>query len=663
MNNSWKLHSTKLYKTIFGYDIFISYSRIDSLDYAYAIAQHFLKNGYECFIDQLSSSTPGKELPETIEGAVKNSTAFVLIGSIGSEASIPIKKEIQSFLLKNKNQPLIPITIDNAISTDCIWFSEIDGLALIDDTSENLKNGSPSDDVLNRIESALKFTKKSKRLRVLAISILVAIMLIISGTIIYISKTVSDADTKVKKSNRLADTAILKERNAKAETIKANSEKKIADSLKAVALSEKKIAEEQKDDALKLKSDAEKSAYSSHLVALSSNSDEIPNKYFAVDTAIKAYSLQHSKLSFDNLCNLFLQYPFIYGTHLRNLDVPFHTLGFKKDYFYLLENSKISKVVIQDNGKFRITEKLKFDGFPNIVKDNIVASYGDKELNKWVVDCDNDLIKSESLPNTTPVYLSEENLMNNRFIHEETDINTTIEFSYWDGAEHFLNRINTQIQINDTVSAKKLLAFENDYYLFLELQQNTDDVDNNITRIKLIKLNNDFSALEYYDITVDLAQCSDYNLRDLKGMVRYENKGQDYLIMIYRNAIKRFSLTEGRERNGIEISKDYTLNDFYYLKSKTTLLLQNGPIFGVYQLKDLDTNEMLKESYVLNIETEGYQFYPLNDNYVMLIIRYGEIYFYDINFNPDDMNHRYISAEEIIDYRKTSKQKLFKFFF
>lgn len=666
MANNLKLGNTKIYKTIFGYDIFISYSRMDGIDYAYSIAQYFQEKGFECYIDQLTSSTPGKELPVPIKNAVINSTSFILIGSLGTKKSEPVKNEIEAFLIKNKNKPLIPISINNEIDNSCIWFDKIEGLVLRNDTLENLKKSTPSEDVLNRIESALNFTKKGKRLRQIALSILIAVLLTIGGTIIYSSITISDADAKVEKSKQLADSAKLQAKKAKAETILAISEKKIADNLKVVALNEKNIAEKQKDTALKLKSDAEKSAYSNHLVALSSNSDDIPNKYSAVDTALKAYTLQKSKLAIANANYLFLKFPFVYGANLHNMDVPYHILDFYKNSFYILENNKINKATIQLNGKFVFEEKLKFNGYPNFVKDNIVASFGDSKLNKWVTSAKDDKINYEPIPNTSTAYISDKNLLKNRFIHEQgnfgKDIDSTIEFSYFDGTEHHLNTVKTNIKKTDKVSNRELLLFENDYYVFLELEQDSSDIVENSVRINLIKLNSDFIATEYANLKVDKVLFPDYQLRELKGMIRYSEDNDDYIMMIYNHAITRFSLTEQRERNGIDISKDYSVGNFTFIKAKNILLIQNGPALIIYHLKDLDAGSpFLYESYSLNLETTDYEFYCMSDDYIMLLTRSGDLYFNDIRFNPDDLENKYISVDDIIKYRTKGKELLWKF--
>jgi WD40 repeat protein len=220
---------------IFGYDIFISYSRKDSLDYAYTIAQYFMKKGYECYIDQLSSITPGRELPPNIKDAVKRSTAFVLIGSEGAQTSEAIEKEIQLFLENNRNKPLIPITVAGAINENARWYEKIAGLALIDDTGENLKVGTPAQDVLDRIENALRFTKKSTRLRYVSLAVLAGIFIISSLAALFAYYKTEEAE----EANRLRIAALF--------------DKEQADHLKTVALSEKEVAVKQRAQADSLK--------------------------------------------------------------------------------------------------------------------------------------------------------------------------------------------------------------------------------------------------------------------------------------------------------------------------------------------------------------------------------------------------------------------------
>lgn len=344
MFNYLKFANTNIYKTIFGYDIFISYSRMDSMDYTYAIAQYFQKKGFECYIDQLTSSAPGKELPLPIKNAVINSTSFILIGSLGAKKSYPIKNEIETFLIKNKNKLLIPISINNEIDNNCIWFDKIEGLVLRNDSLENLKKSSPSEDVLNKIEGALNFTKKGKRLRQVALSTFIAVLLIISSTIIYSSVTLSDAKAKVENADQLAAKAKHQEKNAKAETRKANSEKVSADSLKAIAFNEKKIAEKQKADALLLKSDAEKMAKANSLASSAFNLlKSNPTKSFQL--SLKAFNISKTPEVCNALISSYLYSPF-YNSIPCNYLIPFPD----GKMFGLIDNQSIFHV-IDWNGK------------------------------------------------------------------------------------------------------------------------------------------------------------------------------------------------------------------------------------------------------------------------------------------------------------------------
>ena len=153
-------------RAVFGYDIFISYSRRDSLDYAYSIARHFMKteHGYDCYIDQLSSTNPGKKIPLNILSALKKSTALIIIGSAGAMNSKPIREEVTTFKNLKNNNPIIPIDIDGQMFL-ADWYNEIEGLAIIDEKEDSFNNKLASDDVLDRISNSLTFTKKSQKLR------------------------------------------------------------------------------------------------------------------------------------------------------------------------------------------------------------------------------------------------------------------------------------------------------------------------------------------------------------------------------------------------------------------------------------------------------------------------------------------------------------------
>lgn len=219
-----------IYQRVFGYDLFISYSRKDGLDYAYKIAEHFIARGYECYIDQLSNITPGAELPKNIYQAIDRCRALVIIGSPGTQNSYPVSEEIKTFLHQKKNRSLIPINISGAIY-DAIWYKQIKGLALINDSLDNLNAKKPAEEVLTRIQNSLTFTRKSKKLRRTALFILTLIL--VAAVFAVWQSTVAV------RANKLAIQARQNQAEAEKLTAQAEAEKKAADSLKSLAIAEK----------------------------------------------------------------------------------------------------------------------------------------------------------------------------------------------------------------------------------------------------------------------------------------------------------------------------------------------------------------------------------------------------------------------------------------
>ncbi len=170
------------------------------MDYSYNISKHFIENGHECYIDQLSSLTPGKKLPSNIKNAVKASNSLVIIGSVGAADSEPIQQEVELFLDYNINKPIIPISFNRSIEK-AIWYNRIEGLAIVEDELSQLKLGQPSADVLERIQNALTFTKKSNRLRRIAILVSIFTLMLI-GVAIWFSIQVSSTTEELSKASQ-----------------------------------------------------------------------------------------------------------------------------------------------------------------------------------------------------------------------------------------------------------------------------------------------------------------------------------------------------------------------------------------------------------------------------------------------------------------------------
>jgi len=313
----------KIKKSIFGYDIFISYSRLDSLQYAYSIAKLLINDKYECYIDQLVSRAPGKDITPAIKKAIRKSTAFILIGSAGAQNSKSVHQEVTLFLSTKKNNPVIPISINNSICEKAIWYENIAGIQPKTDSIQNLKDGKPDETVIQQIRDALTFTKKSIRLRKIAFAILAAVTVV---TIVAFFITIlqvniaQEANRNEQRANVLADSATkqansAQERQRTAEILatKAIYEKKLAVSETGKAIQNQQFAEYKASVAYDKERKSNLVANSNYLIT---RSNLLENKFFAVDTALLAYDIHPSDLADSNVSTLFLKYPFIYTSNL-----------------------------------------------------------------------------------------------------------------------------------------------------------------------------------------------------------------------------------------------------------------------------------------------------------------------------------------------------------
>lgn len=333
-------------RQLFGYDVFISYSRNDGLNYSYSIAQHFLNKGYECYIDQLSSTSPGAKLPRNIQHAVKRSTAFVLVGTTSAQQSEPISKEIQLFLDRSKNKPIIPISIEGAINKDAIWYSSIQGLAIIEDKENHLRSETPSESVLGRIENALTFTKKSDRLRRTFFTTLIAIAIIVGFAFYFAGKKTQEAnkanDARIEADN-LSRIAIQERTQAITQMQSANELKNEADSLRNIAENEKVIA-----DSLTLIAESQKYKAEKRVRELDTQSENLQiriaaNENLSIDPIIayrlaqKAYNVIESEETRSLIMSSLSLIDYYYTTSLDGHEI----LDFKEPYILLINQNSL----------------------------------------------------------------------------------------------------------------------------------------------------------------------------------------------------------------------------------------------------------------------------------------------------------------------------------
>lgn len=337
-------------RILFGYDIFISYSRSDSLDYAYSLATHFINKGYEPFIDQISNTKPGSDISDNIVNAIKRSKGFILIGSEGAQLSQnndPIPQEIDAFLNENSSKFFIPINVNEALKVERVEINDptttiiekkIFGLTLYPENKNAFDHKKPSKEILDKIEQALRFTKKSSRLRSISLAILIGVIGISGIATLYSYNKTIEA------------------RKAKGETEIAIKEKEKTDSLRILAENDKeqairdaKEATNQMNKAYTLKSEADslKSIAENRADSLNIQSEMLEYRVAAMRQlesdpvtayrlAEKAYTLnnnsQNRELILSSLSSIDYYYKSVYNNY--------RIVDFKEPYILLINNKE-----------------------------------------------------------------------------------------------------------------------------------------------------------------------------------------------------------------------------------------------------------------------------------------------------------------------------------
>ena len=178
----------KLGSFLLGDDIFISYSRADALNYSLALANQLGGRKFLSFVDQYGTSA-NEKLPPLLRLKVRRSTALVLVGTRGAAASEAVRQEIEEF--RQTGRPIIPIDVDGSLAR-ASWAHLLRGLPVsveghrgavaphtgarpaaaaapapdfIPESEERRRLGSPSPEVIARIESSFRYTRRNEWLR------------------------------------------------------------------------------------------------------------------------------------------------------------------------------------------------------------------------------------------------------------------------------------------------------------------------------------------------------------------------------------------------------------------------------------------------------------------------------------------------------------------
>ena len=185
----------RLYRLLFGDDIFISYSRKDGYDYALQLSLE-LKD-YDVFIDQMGS-LPGKEIPPSVRRRLRNASVLVIVGTPAAAQSPAVEEEIRLFL--QTQRAIVPISVDGALEASPFFDSAIFGLAIAEEHRQAMQEGQPSTSVLDRIRQAFQYTRRRTVLRRLLWGTLALVILSVGGVGIgsYLSLRAAEAEVRKK---------------------------------------------------------------------------------------------------------------------------------------------------------------------------------------------------------------------------------------------------------------------------------------------------------------------------------------------------------------------------------------------------------------------------------------------------------------------------------
>ena len=152
------------YNLLFGYDIFISYTRLGSKDYAARLYEQLTSLDYSCFIDR-KEVPGGRSLNSSLNSALKVSKTLILIGTETAFQREYVQLEFQEFA--KTGRPIIPIDVGSALTAGDVlqakpWtvIRERD-IVRIDETKEALARGLPSPEVYEGIQNLFQFTRRN----------------------------------------------------------------------------------------------------------------------------------------------------------------------------------------------------------------------------------------------------------------------------------------------------------------------------------------------------------------------------------------------------------------------------------------------------------------------------------------------------------------------
>ncbi|RMA66572.1 toll/interleukin-1 receptor domain-containing protein [Ulvibacter antarcticus] len=291
-----------------GNDIFISYSRADSLDYALALANQLSTKQYFCFLDQFHNH-PGEKIPKSLMDALKSCSAMVIILSPKAFRSKAMLQEVIEF--KNTNRLIIPIKIDH-IEELGVYFETLKGLAITSEKIDAWEDSEPSKKIIDRIIGSFVYRKRIKVLRNAGATVMAIIIVGILVGVTYsflLKKDIDNLQDEKKelvgqKNNlEIQKIGLTDSINTKNNLI---SERNYKISHLDSSLLNLNIELNESEIVLKRLNDSAQTLYASNLIGLVKNEELLNNNFFSNDfdpfninrrmlLAIESYKINRNK--------------------------------------------------------------------------------------------------------------------------------------------------------------------------------------------------------------------------------------------------------------------------------------------------------------------------------------------------------------------------------
>lgn len=228
------------FKLLFGRDIFISYSRGDGHKYAPKLANVLRSEmkGVSLYLDRWIAP-PSGELPRSLRRHLRWSSLLVVIVTENAVRSKFVKSEILRFAKTGRQ--IIPVTVGKtwaSIDWETGPWKEIKGAAPEPEAEQNVVDGIPSPDVVERIKNSITFTRQDQRLSRAVRYTVLGILLLIVGAVavsnIIVNRAQAAADKKIQAAELKEAEATRKAVDAETRATTASA-KEVAATAKATA--------------------------------------------------------------------------------------------------------------------------------------------------------------------------------------------------------------------------------------------------------------------------------------------------------------------------------------------------------------------------------------------------------------------------------------------